>query len=125
MDFLAVGNSADPRYAQRQNDGWGAGWDDAERRDRDPVAAQRDDFFARKQAENSHRPSNLPPSQGGKYAGFGSSSSFQSAQSQPRPQPQRAGRNASRFVESHAVRERSRRVGRERLGRGKVRERTG
>ena len=94
--FPRGGNSADPQYAQRKNDGWGAGWDDAERRDRDPVAAQRDDFFARKQAENSHRPSNLPPSQGGKYAGFGSSSSFQSAQSQPRPQPQRANQNASR-----------------------------
>ena len=94
--FPRGGNSGDSRYAQRQNDGWGAGWDDAERRDRDPVAAQRDDFFARKQAENSNRPSNLPPSQGGKYAGFGSSSSFQSAQSQPRPQSQRASGNASR-----------------------------
>ena len=56
------------------------------RQPRDPVAQQRDDFFARKQAENAHRPDNLPPSQGGKYSGFGSSSSFASAQSQPLPQ---------------------------------------
>lgn len=29
-------------------------------------------FFARMGAENAQRPDNLPPSQGGKYAGFGS-----------------------------------------------------
>ena len=63
--------------------GWNGG-DDAYRGD--PIAAQRDDFFARKQAGNAGRPANLPPSQGGKYAGFGSQSSFQSAQSQPQSQ---------------------------------------
>lgn len=59
-------------------DGWNGGWNDDSQRARDPVASQRDDFFARKQAENANRPADLPPSQGGKYAGFGSSSSFQS-----------------------------------------------
>ena len=35
--------------------------------------AQKEDFFGRKQAENAMRREDLPPSQGGKYAGFGSS----------------------------------------------------
>ncbi|PSC73844.1 ADP-ribosylation factor GTPase-activating AGD7-like [Micractinium conductrix] len=35
-------------------------------------AADKDNFFARKQAENATRPEGLPPSQGGKYVGFGS-----------------------------------------------------
>lgn len=36
-------------------------------------AANKEDFFARKQQENESRPEGLPPSQGGKYVGFGSS----------------------------------------------------
>ncbi|KAL1822984.1 hypothetical protein ACET3Z_009762 [Daucus carota] len=36
-------------------------------------AAGKEDFFARKMAENQSRPDGLPPSQGGKYVGFGSS----------------------------------------------------
>ena len=35
-------------------------------------AANKESFFARKQAENESRPDGLPPSQGGKYVGFGS-----------------------------------------------------
>ena len=35
-------------------------------------AANKEDFFARKRAENESRPEGLPPSQGGKYVGFGS-----------------------------------------------------
>ncbi|KAL9247430.1 hypothetical protein vseg_020862 [Gypsophila vaccaria] len=35
-------------------------------------AADKDGFFARKLAENQTRPEGLPPSQGGKYVGFGS-----------------------------------------------------
>ena len=38
------------------------------------VKTQRDEFFSRRTAENASRPDDLPPSQGGKYAGFGSSS---------------------------------------------------
>lgn len=38
-------------------------------------AANKDAFFARKQMENANRPDNLPPSQGGKYVGFGSAPS--------------------------------------------------
>ena len=34
--------------------------------------AQNEAFFARKGAENAQRPDDLPPSQGGKYVGFGS-----------------------------------------------------
>ena len=35
--------------------------------------AQKEDFFSKKQSENAMRRDDLPPSQGGKYAGFGSS----------------------------------------------------
>ncbi|PON76153.1 Arf GTPase activating protein [Trema orientale] len=35
-------------------------------------AANKDSFFARKLAENDSRPEGIPPSQGGKYVGFGS-----------------------------------------------------
>lgn len=37
----------------------------------DDVSRQKDSFFSRVQAENASRPDNLPPSQGGRYAGFG------------------------------------------------------
>ncbi|XVE76341.1 hypothetical protein DITRI_Ditri12bG0164400 [Diplodiscus trichospermus] len=36
-------------------------------------AANKESFFARKMVENESRPEGLPPSQGGKYVGFGSS----------------------------------------------------
>ncbi|ONK62309.1 uncharacterized protein A4U43_C07F2570 [Asparagus officinalis] len=36
-------------------------------------AANKESFFARKMQENDSRPEGLPPSQGGKYVGFGSS----------------------------------------------------
>ncbi|KAH8406193.1 hypothetical protein KR215_006432 [Drosophila sulfurigaster] len=32
---------------------------------------QKEEFFSRRQMENASRPENLPPNQGGKYAGFG------------------------------------------------------
>lgn len=38
-------------------------------------AANKESFFARKQLENANRPEGLPPSQGGKYVGFGSAGS--------------------------------------------------
>lgn len=41
----------------------------------DASAAGKEAFFARKQAENALKPEGLPPSQGGKYVGFGSASS--------------------------------------------------
>ncbi|RDD46207.1 ADP-ribosylation factor GTPase-activating protein 1 [Trichoplax sp. H2] len=36
------------------------------------IANKRDDFFRRKQEENSQKSNDLPPSQGGRYVGFGS-----------------------------------------------------
>lgn len=36
-------------------------------------AANKDSFFARRMAENESKPEGIPPSQGGKYVGFGSS----------------------------------------------------
>ncbi|VDI32172.1 ADP-ribosylation factor GTPase-activating protein 1 [Mytilus galloprovincialis] len=38
----------------------------------DEFKKQKEDYFGRMQAENASRPENLPPSQGGKYVGFGS-----------------------------------------------------
>uniref|UniRef100_A0A224YH36 ADP-ribosylation factor GTPase-activating protein 1 n=1 Tax=Rhipicephalus zambeziensis TaxID=60191 RepID=A0A224YH36_9ACAR len=35
------------------------------------VASHRDEFFSRVQAQNATRPEDLPPSQGGRYSGFG------------------------------------------------------
>ncbi|XP_015789257.1 ADP-ribosylation factor GTPase-activating protein 1 isoform X2 [Tetranychus urticae] len=35
------------------------------------VSRQKEQFFAKKQQENASRPDDLPPSQGGKYSGFG------------------------------------------------------
>lgn len=39
----------------------------------DDITKAKDDFFSRKTTENASRPDNLPPSQGGKYQGFGNS----------------------------------------------------
>ena len=39
----------------------------------DEVTRAKEDFFSRRQAENATRPDDLPPSQGGKYTGFGNS----------------------------------------------------
>lgn len=50
----------------------------------DASAAQKETFFARKMEENASRPDGLPPNQGGKYVGFGSSPA-------PTPKPQRGG----------------------------------
>ncbi|MQL87313.1 hypothetical protein Taro_019835 [Colocasia esculenta] len=46
-------------------------------------AANKDSFFARKMAGNESRPEGIPPSQGGKYVGFGSSPALSSQQNNP------------------------------------------
>jgi len=46
-------------------------------------ASRKEDFFARKMVENAGRPENLPPSQGGKYVGFGSTPAPAPRQSAP------------------------------------------
>lgn len=43
---------------------------------------QKDQFFSQRQQANAQRPENLPPSQGGKYAGFGNYSAPPKTQSQ-------------------------------------------
>eukprot|EP00127_Corallochytrium_limacisporum_P005409 Clim_evm21s204 gene=Clim_evmTU21s204 len=48
-------------------------------------AANKDDFFARRQAENANRRDDLPPSQGGKYQGFGNTSYQAPANNQEDP----------------------------------------
>ncbi|XP_041483915.1 ADP-ribosylation factor GTPase-activating protein 1-like isoform X1 [Lytechinus variegatus] len=48
-------------------------WDMQYGMSKSEINKQKMDFFDRKKAENASRPDNLPPSQGGKYAGFGSS----------------------------------------------------
>ena len=54
--------------------GGGGGGENYTRAELERSAAGKDDFFARKQAENASRRDDLPPSRGGKYAGFGSGS---------------------------------------------------
>lgn len=49
----------------------GGGYQDMTAED---VSRHKDSFFNRVQQENANRPDNLPPSQGGKYQGFGNSS---------------------------------------------------
>ncbi|KAL5066485.1 hypothetical protein RYX36_028222 [Vicia faba] len=46
-------------------------------------AANKEGFFAKRMAENESRPEGLPPSQGGKYVGFGSSPAASSKRSNP------------------------------------------
>ncbi|XP_040066845.1 ADP-ribosylation factor GTPase-activating protein 1 isoform X1 [Ixodes scapularis] len=53
-------------------DDWGGGYQ-SYGMNMDQVASQRDDFFNRVQAENASRREDLPPSQGGRYSGFGNS----------------------------------------------------
>lgn len=48
-------------------------------------AANKEEFFARKMQENQSKPDHLPPNQGGKYVGFGST---------PPPRPQGRGAGA-------------------------------
>ncbi|CAG0889683.1 unnamed protein product [Darwinula stevensoni] len=56
---------------------------------KDPrIKTATEDFFSRKQSENSIRPDDLPPSQGGKYSGFGYS----------RPQPPKS--SSQEFIDS-------------------------
>nr|GMD46569.1 probable ADP-ribosylation factor GTPase-activating protein AGD6 [Ipomoea batatas] len=65
---------------RRGGDGGGApsrsrSTEDINRAQLEASAANKEGFFARKMAENETRPEGLPPSQGGKYVGFGSSPS--------------------------------------------------
>lgn len=48
-------------------------------------AANKEEFFARKMQENNTKPDHLPPSQGGKYVGFGSTPPPRPAQSRGGP----------------------------------------
>ncbi|ELT90952.1 hypothetical protein CAPTEDRAFT_222395 [Capitella teleta] len=48
---------------------------------REQISSHKEDFFSRRQDENMSRPEHLPPSQGGKYVGFGSSPAPQPTQS--------------------------------------------
>jgi len=48
-------------------------------------AANKEEFFARKMQENNSKPDHLPPNQGGKYVGFGSTPPPRPAQSRGAP----------------------------------------
>eukprot|EP00057_Strongylocentrotus_purpuratus_P023658 XP_011678132.1 PREDICTED: ADP-ribosylation factor GTPase-activating protein 1 [Strongylocentrotus purpuratus] len=57
-----------------QPGGGGHGSDDWEMQygmSKSEITKNKEDYFDRKKAENANRPDNLPPSQGGKYTGFG------------------------------------------------------
>lgn len=60
------------------DDSYQDNYQDAEFYKSDDFKKKRDDFFDRQQRENANRPDDLPPSQGGKYVGFGSSPAPQS-----------------------------------------------
>lgn len=53
--------------------GGGGGYQQAPDLNSQEFKSQKEDFFSRKQGENAMRRGDIPPSQGGKYAGFGSS----------------------------------------------------
>ncbi|CAN4118315.1 unnamed protein product [Withania somnifera] len=65
-DFRSGGGSGGGPSRSRSSD-------DVMRAQYEASAANKDSFFARKMAENGSRPEGIPPSQGGKYVGFGSS----------------------------------------------------
>ncbi|GFN77268.1 ADP-ribosylation factor GTPase-activating protein 1 [Plakobranchus ocellatus] len=52
-------------------DNYGGGYQGADSLSSDYMRRQKEDFFNRVQQENASRPDYLPPSQGGKYTGFG------------------------------------------------------
>jgi ADP-ribosylation factor GTPase-activating protein 1 len=67
-DFRGSGGNSNGGFAARSKS-----TEDISRAQFEASAANKDSFFARKMAENESKPDNLPPSQGGKYVGFGSS----------------------------------------------------
>ncbi|RZF32337.1 hypothetical protein LSTR_LSTR001801 [Laodelphax striatellus] len=76
-------SASQPRSPQSSSGGGGNGYVDSsnysygdsgggyQNMDSQSFRDERDQFFARRQDENATRPENLPPSQGGKYSGFG------------------------------------------------------
>ncbi|XP_074603127.1 ADP-ribosylation factor GTPase-activating protein 1-like [Brevipalpus obovatus] len=59
---------------QKQQSTWNEKeWEESSYQSYNPekINAQKEEFFARKTAENSSRSADVPPSQGGKYSGFG------------------------------------------------------
>lgn len=50
---------------------WSGGYQSSYNFNSEQIASHRDDFFSRVQAQNATRPEDLPPSQGGRYSGFG------------------------------------------------------
>lgn len=94
-DSFRFSNSSDLRRNQSTGDvrgGTGGGGAPARSKSTEDIytrsqleasAANKESFFAKKRAENDSRPEGIPPSQGGKYVGFGSS-----AGPSPRAEPQ-------------------------------------
>jgi len=67
-DFRASGNREGAHVKSKSSE------DIYTRSQLEASAAGKEGFFARRMAENESNPEGLPPSQGGKYVGFGSSS---------------------------------------------------
>ncbi|WZZ40004.1 hypothetical protein YC2023_036263 [Brassica napus] len=65
-DFRAPGGRGAPAKSKSSEDIYS-------RSQLEASAANKESFFARRMAENENKPEGLPPSQGGKYVGFGSS----------------------------------------------------
>ncbi|CAF2123082.1 ADP-ribosylation factor GTPase-activating protein AGD7 [Brassica rapa] len=65
-DFRASGGRGAPAKSKSSEDIYS-------RSQLEASAANKESFFAKRMAENENKPEGLPPSQGGKYVGFGSS----------------------------------------------------
>ncbi|KAJ0262224.1 ADP-ribosylation factor GTPase-activating protein AGD7 [Hirschfeldia incana] len=65
-DFRAAGGRGGPAKSRSSEDIYS-------RSQLEASAANKESFFAKRMAENESKPEGLPPSQGGKYVGFGSS----------------------------------------------------
>lgn len=80
-DWGEWGNSGSAKPAAAANGSFGSG-SEYSRSQYMASAAHKEEFFARKMQENQSKPDHLPPNQGGKYVGFGSTPP-------PRPSPGR------------------------------------
>lgn len=65
QSFSGFGGNNDHGSSYQNGGGGGVNFNSSE------FKAQKEDFFSRKQQENAGRRDDLPPSQGGKYSGFG------------------------------------------------------
>ncbi|XP_036338387.1 ADP-ribosylation factor GTPase-activating protein 1 isoform X1 [Rhagoletis pomonella] len=67
----SLSHSSDGGYQTEANMGAGCNTNSYQQFNTQAFKEQKEEFFERRKIENASRPDNLPPSQGGKYSGFG------------------------------------------------------